>query len=136
AAATEASVASVAAEAAETRGASVVTPGGREGHGEGGRSVLAINWFYEPFYQRIFPNRSFDLSPHYLLLEQQQPLDAPFPPAEPSAERAEAATPGRRAAATQPQFYARLARRRGVEQTCAESSNRAERTDATLAQTS
>ena len=50
------------------------------------RSVVAINWFYEPYYQRIFPNRSFDRSPHYLLLDelpsegQGGSLDAPFPP--------------------------------------------------------
>jgi hypothetical protein len=49
------------------------------------RSVVAVNWFYEAFYQRIFPNRSFDRSPHYLLLEQERSLEQPFPPRVPVA---------------------------------------------------
>ena len=50
--------------------------------GEGARrSVIAINWFYESYYQRIFPNRSFDRSPHYLMLDDpQRSLTHPFPP--------------------------------------------------------
>ena len=53
--------------------------------GEAGarRSVVAVNWFYESWYQRIFANRSFDRSPHYLLTEEHAAaasLTQPFPP--------------------------------------------------------
>ena len=42
--------------------------------------VVAVNWFYEPYYQRLFPNSSWDRSPHYALLDAQRPLEQPFPP--------------------------------------------------------
>jgi hypothetical protein len=44
------------------------------------RRVVAVSWFFQSFYDRIFPNYTFDRSPHYLLLDDQQPLEDPFPP--------------------------------------------------------
>ena len=41
---------------------------------------MAVNWFYEPYYQRLCPNSSWDRSPHYALLDAQRPLEQPFPP--------------------------------------------------------
>jgi hypothetical protein len=49
--------------------------------------VVAVNWFFESFYQRIFPNSSFDRSPHYLLVGEQRDLRQPFPPAGGDAQR-------------------------------------------------
>ena len=45
------------------------------------QTVAAVNWFFEPYYQRVFPNRSFDRSPQYVFVgePEQRPLDAPFP---------------------------------------------------------
>ena len=51
------------------------------------RSVVAINWFFESFYQRVYPNNTFDRSPHYLLLDELRPLDQPFPPRARTADR-------------------------------------------------
>jgi hypothetical protein len=57
-----------------------------------GHSSIGINWFYESFYQRIFPNSSWQRSPHYALLAEPM-LDTPFPPH----SRPSANTPERRA---------------------------------------
>jgi len=45
-----------------------------------GASPLGINWFYEAFYQRVFPNATWDLSLHYLELNTTLPFNDPFPP--------------------------------------------------------
>ena len=43
---------------------------------------LALARFYESYYQRIFPNQSWDRSLHYLMLNAPSgnPLRTPFPP--------------------------------------------------------
>ena len=56
-----------------------------DGDAKSRRAVIALNWFFEPYYTRVFPNRSFERSPHYVLLDQQRPLDDPFPARIPSA---------------------------------------------------
>ena len=70
--------------ALKEEGAGAATPtisGARAARRGRGSSVVALNWFYESFYQRIFPNRPFDVSPHYLILDEQvRDLAAPYPP--------------------------------------------------------
>ena len=50
--------------------------------GAADRPSVGINWFYESYYQRIFPNQSWDRSLHYLMLNAPSgnPLRTPFPP--------------------------------------------------------
>ena len=55
-----------------------------DGDAKSRRAVIALNWFFEPYYTRVFPNRSFERSPHYVLLDQQRPLDDPYPARIPS----------------------------------------------------
>lgn len=57
---------------------------------------IGINWFFESFYQRIFPNMSWDRSPHYMQ-HGQQPLRRPFPrhQGEPPTEHASRGGQGR-----------------------------------------
>ncbi len=80
---------------------------GREAGGAARRSVIGVNWFYEPYYQRIMPNMSFDRSPHYALLETQAPLDDPFPPPPAGASVRPSAAPPRAS-----RFESRLRSRR------------------------
>ena len=44
---------------------------------------IGLNWFFESFYQRIYPNMSWDRSPHYMLSANRQAsydhLRRPFP---------------------------------------------------------
>ena len=58
--------------------------------GAPGRPSIGINWFFESYYQRIFPNQSWDRSLHYLMLgaENGIPLRTPFPPREPAPREA------------------------------------------------
>ena len=50
--------------------------------GAADRPSIGINWFYESYYQRIFPNQSWDRSLHYLMLNAPSgnALRTPFPP--------------------------------------------------------
>ena len=91
------------------------------------RSVIAMNWFYDGYYQRPFPNHSFQINPHYVLLNEQRPLDAPFParaePEEQSPPSAKDSSPSaeeRSAASSRPaggggRFYSRLRSKRTAE---------------------
>ena len=100
------------------------------------RSVVALNWFFEPFYIRTFANRSFERSPHYALIHERRPLDAPFPP-RPRAAASDAApgSGGGGASRRGPRhddggssapgsFYARLRERQGAASRTARSGER------------